>query len=515
MKSPAMVEIERDRHSHAQGVVKGNAETRASTGGGRYRRPTRGIQLNGDTFATLEVVTPDPANSGKFIDAGAAPDKGGVTATSLVYSNFMLQSVAEERMEKQQILETFGEPYIFFFGERPRIMSFQGVLLNTYDFNWEAEWWANYDAILRGTKCVEMDARVYLTFDHTVIGGYVLSTSSQKVANERNHVSFGFQLYVTSWATMTRLGDPRSNPEANERNGQVLAPSQRSVGRITQTDLLLGGAGTEGLAGILNGDDFSAKVDENGFIESALTAAADAALNGKYGLRAIDAFLTKAQRTVANIFSGDTVRMPAGVAGELAYKELSKKITMDAYTAGDATHTGKITYTTFSDNTDEFVSGRPLTLKEETQLAAVQAINQGMFSVERQWDTPGGVAARAQAQMGWAQIDSGAYNQFNTGPLSAALLSETLYAGLTMWSLKDPEGYASVNSAMSQVGLIIAQATPPSTLSGVVALTTPRKGTEGVPASRIKFGFNAPTSFSMPSTTDTTWTGPTLPRAGS
>ena len=41
---------------------------------------------------------------------------------STVNSNFLIQAVTEERMEKQQVVETFGESFIFFFGERPRVI---------------------------------------------------------------------------------------------------------------------------------------------------------------------------------------------------------------------------------------------------------------------------------------------------------------------------------------------------------------------------------------------------------
>lgn len=182
------------------------------------RRPTRGITLKEDTFATLRLVAGAGGNNIKLVDAGAKAKNGGgfleidgKRATD-VYSNFLLQQVNEDRAEKQQVLETFGEPYIFLFGERPRIMGFSGILLNSQDFNWEAEWWYNYENYLRGTRCVENDARVFLSFDNTLISGYIIAASASKNSQERNWVNFQFQMFITSYTNFSDIGNPYAQP---------------------------------------------------------------------------------------------------------------------------------------------------------------------------------------------------------------------------------------------------------------------------------------------------------------
>ena len=184
------------------------------------RRPTRGIVIKEDTFATMRVLLSD-GTSLPLVNAGSrAGQMDGDKMKSTSYSNFLIQQVTEERVEKQQIVETFGEAFIFFFGERPRVLNVQGVLVNTFDFNWEAEWWFNYDNYLRGTKCVENDARVYLTFDETMVSGYIMATSSTKQSQERNYVPFAFQLFVTDYTNISRLGDPNPDPNARSVQGQ-------------------------------------------------------------------------------------------------------------------------------------------------------------------------------------------------------------------------------------------------------------------------------------------------------
>jgi len=132
-----------------------------SAGVTRARRPLRGLEIKNDSYGAIKLVQ----SNGKELPLYDGGSKGGTTTQ---YTNFILQSVREARMEKHQIVETFGESYIFFFGESPRFLDVTAVLVNSFDFNWEAEWWQNYDKYLRGSKSVEMGARTYLFYEDNV-----------------------------------------------------------------------------------------------------------------------------------------------------------------------------------------------------------------------------------------------------------------------------------------------------------------------------------------------------------
>lgn len=182
------------------------------------RRPFRGIEIKEDTYAVLKVVR----SNGKEIplfDAGArlngySGDHSGVNDVSdpayegkhdypaegstFNYSNFIAQQVIDARQEKSQIVETFGEPYIFFFGEKPRILQVQGVLFNTFDFNWKAEFLRNYERWLRGTRLVEENARTYFYYDDQIVEGYMLNAQVVDTAESPYHVQFMFNMFVTA-----------------------------------------------------------------------------------------------------------------------------------------------------------------------------------------------------------------------------------------------------------------------------------------------------------------------------
>ena len=182
----------------------------SKSGGRRYgagsptaRRPVRGLEIKDDTYAMIKVIDAG-GNEIPLFDSGSKDPNDGKTTK---YSNFLLQSVNEARMEKQQIVETFGEAYIFFFGEQPRFLDVTAVLLNSLDFNWHAEWWENYDNYLRGTKLVESGARVYLFYDDIIVEGYMLMAQTGLTQDMPLAATLQFRLFVTNYSNISLTDD--------------------------------------------------------------------------------------------------------------------------------------------------------------------------------------------------------------------------------------------------------------------------------------------------------------------
>lgn len=186
-------------------VARSQAEQRraslSSTSGSiRARRPLRGIEIKEDRVAYIKLIQSD----GSEIPLTSSSTEDGTTVN---YSNFILQSVQEARMEKTQIIETFGESYIYFFGEAPRFLDVQAILLNTLDFNWEAEWWDNYENYMRGTRSVEHGARLYLFYDDCVVEGYMLNCNATKTADQPYFCQMSFRLFVTNYRNISFIGN--------------------------------------------------------------------------------------------------------------------------------------------------------------------------------------------------------------------------------------------------------------------------------------------------------------------
>lgn len=112
------------------------------------------------------------------------------------YTKFILQSAQESYNERSQIVETFGDYYVFFFGQRPVIYNFSGTLFNAKNASWLNDWKFMYQSFLRGTKAVESSARVILSYGGRQIEGYILSTGNQTNSSSEFGVPFNFQLLV-------------------------------------------------------------------------------------------------------------------------------------------------------------------------------------------------------------------------------------------------------------------------------------------------------------------------------
>jgi len=185
------------------------------------RRPYRGIQIKKDTYAVLSVRKPD-GSAIKLTSSSATKDQNrmgyGVVED---YSDFILQEINDQRMEKQQIVETFGDTFVYFFGERPRMVTFSGQLMNTEDFNWRAQFWYNYDKFMRGSRLVQQNARCYLAYDTIVIEGYPISAIAIDTADNPYQVSFQMTMLMTDYHEYSFIGSSFF-PGSNESDVDVL-----------------------------------------------------------------------------------------------------------------------------------------------------------------------------------------------------------------------------------------------------------------------------------------------------
>jgi hypothetical protein len=181
-----------DMSSDSDALVVDNTNT---------RRPLYGIARKETRYAYISVRS--ASEGGETVNPVSIVDSSAPKGMSNANHNFILQSVQIQRQEKAQIIETFGQEYAFFFGQRAQIISFQGALINTSDFNWKNEWLRNYDTYLRGTKCVETKSRVYVGFDDILVVGYVLGTSVAMTHDNPNMCPFSFQLLLTTYQDLS------------------------------------------------------------------------------------------------------------------------------------------------------------------------------------------------------------------------------------------------------------------------------------------------------------------------
>jgi hypothetical protein len=394
----------------------------ATLRGEHVRRPVRGIVIKDDTFSTLRVVSQDDNAPVYLVDAGSNRklSNGGREFLEIngqrftdVYSNFLIQSVTEERMEKAQVLETFGEPFIFLFGERARVLNISGILLNSFDFNWKAEWMENYERFLRGTKCVENDALVFLSFDETLVGGYVISTTTQTSATDKNFVQFQFQLFVTNYSSFSNVGNPKAGPNNTNINNRELTALESDVGRpnrVVPTDFFAGGD----------------VLKEANFFDS-LASGLNVVRNAWNSVQKV---VNGAIRTVSGALNGEIIRVPRGFEGSMVFDEgltpaqLQQQLRREETTIGPG---GQILFTYFSDNQDEYIGA------SDHYGSAISAAGANRVNFEGTHPVLNDRKYVAKAREIWASYGFAAPDD-SLSPLSAFLLRKgtgMISAGLT------------------------------------------------------------------------------------
>jgi hypothetical protein len=269
------------------------------------RRPVRGIQVKDDTYATIQVRQANGIAVPLF-DAAAPSDTG----RGIRNSNFIIQSIQEQRAEKQQIILTFGEPYIFFFGEQPRQITVNGILLNTEDFNWRAEWWENYDRYLRGTQCVRQKTRVYLSWDDIVVEGYITQATANEDSSNRNLVQFQFQMFLTNYQNISSIGDINAHWSGKDIN---LDPSTVD----------LPGTGGTSATSIVRQANIDSEVMASGQSKNSLF---EFLRNGQVGSAASRLVELRGQLVdflslAGQFVSGRNIRVPVGFEGAAAFDQ--------------------------------------------------------------------------------------------------------------------------------------------------------------------------------------------------
>lgn len=120
------------------------------------------------------------------------------------YGRFILQSVSEATQEKYQIVETFTNYYVYFFGKRPMVYNFSGTLINSEYFKWANDMEYIYDKMLRGTKLAEINGTAILEYDGKMVKGYPVQLSMNKDAMNDQGVPFSFSMIITEVAQLPK-----------------------------------------------------------------------------------------------------------------------------------------------------------------------------------------------------------------------------------------------------------------------------------------------------------------------
>lgn len=129
--------------------------------------------------------------------AGNAASQAMVSAArknaELYFPYAGLEAVNEMSEEKVQIFEGFDAHKLLFFGRKVKVWSFQVMVMNgvrpaaseglspedfkLQNMDFANELYRRYEAYYSGTKCVEMQARCFMTYEDRIVEGYLVMMS--------------------------------------------------------------------------------------------------------------------------------------------------------------------------------------------------------------------------------------------------------------------------------------------------------------------------------------------------
>jgi len=123
------------------------------------------------------------------------------------YTKFFLTGVSEGHTERNQIIQTFGDFYVFFFGEQAPIYTFSGSLVNAKNTNWLSDFMFYYENFFRGTKAVQNNTKIVITYQGRLVEGFLLGTSNVTRGDDPFKVDMNFQVVVTYRTSLIESDD--------------------------------------------------------------------------------------------------------------------------------------------------------------------------------------------------------------------------------------------------------------------------------------------------------------------
>lgn len=111
---------------------------------------------------------------------------------------FLLRQYSSRADERMQVFQAInGDVSMYFFGERPRIYSFSGIMYDTYNQQWANKLMRDYDSKLRGTKSIENRTEVCIVYEDKFLQGFVLNLTISKNAELPSGVQFTLDYILT------------------------------------------------------------------------------------------------------------------------------------------------------------------------------------------------------------------------------------------------------------------------------------------------------------------------------
>ena len=266
----------------------------------KYRRPTRGIvpkslkdRPRDYRIAKLSVVYDATGLPIPLYDDSSVQTAPGFMGKSNSWTSFLLQNIQIPGSDSVQVLRTFRALHFNFPGSEPKALQVNGLLMNTADFNWHVEFWRNYEAYFKGSRCAELRARVRLVVDDFQYDGFMTNAVANMSADMPNAVSFSFGLLLSQDPVLL-TGPSTVTPDSQEKPGSIVLSEYTSNT-------------SKARAAILNSKKQTVDSAEQ-FVRDVASGIDSASQTIKLGLAQIT-------KSIEGFLAGREIRLPAGYEG--------------------------------------------------------------------------------------------------------------------------------------------------------------------------------------------------------
>ena len=166
-------------------------------------------------------------------------------------NRFILTNIIRQRTEKVQISETFGKPNALFFGERTKVYTIQGMVLDSkggkhgdYEYEWSAKLQYFYDNYLRGSELTKKTKEngntpgiAVLKADGLSISGYPTQLSFNKSAEMQNYQQFNMTWIIDRDITERLLtsADPLTFKSPQIKGGKITTEQLNAYNKALQS----------------------------------------------------------------------------------------------------------------------------------------------------------------------------------------------------------------------------------------------------------------------------------------
>jgi len=134
-----------------------------------------------------------------------------VKKIDLQTNKFIITNITKPRMERFQIVETFGASALYFFNERTKVYTFSGEVADAFfdgapkeKYLWGQMLQSLYNDHLRATLLAERQRIAILSADRMMLQGYPVQLNISKTADRHNLMSFQMTWIVTKEILMDR-----------------------------------------------------------------------------------------------------------------------------------------------------------------------------------------------------------------------------------------------------------------------------------------------------------------------